>query len=133
MDADFNSPEFHILKQSLSLSLSDIVVKLRVHCNMLILRICNLWKSSEFKNYHSLSLSLSACFGCILRVDCNVLNELFVCAWVMVTDLESLEFDILSVTDLSLDAWFASWEWTMLIERSIEGALQCVGLALSRT
>ena len=47
-----------------------------------------------------------------------MLNELFVCAWIMVTDLESLEFDILSVTDLSLGAWFASWEWTMLIERS---------------
>jgi hypothetical protein len=36
----------------------------------------------------------------------------------MMIDLEFLEFDIVSVTDLSLDAWFASWEWAMLTERS---------------
>jgi hypothetical protein len=40
MEADLNSPMFHILKHS---------------------------------------LSLSGCFGCILRVHFNVLNELFVC------------------------------------------------------
>ena len=43
----------------------------------------------------------------------------------MMIDLESLE--------LSLDAWFASWEWAMLTRGQIEGALECVGLALSRT
>lgn len=42
MEADLNSPEIHILK-------------------------------------HSLSVSVSGSFGCILRVHFNVLNELFVC------------------------------------------------------
>ena len=52
----------------------------------------------------------------------------------MVMDLESLEFDIVSVTDLSL--WMLGLHLgsgQCLQRGQIEGALECVGLALSRT